>query len=64
MAVKLYEGMFIIDSAKGGSEFPGAIRLIASMLTRHGASRIAKADTLHCPREENVQAADFRRGYC
>jgi ribosomal protein S6 len=29
--------MFIIDSAKGGSEFPGAIRLIASMLTRHGA---------------------------
>ena len=37
MAVNLYEGMFIIDSAKGGSEFPGAIRLIASMLTRHGA---------------------------
>ena len=37
MAVKLYEGMFIVDSAKGGSEFPGTIRLIASMLTRHGA---------------------------
>lgn len=37
MAVNLYEGMFIVDSAKGGSEFAGTIRLIASMLTRHGA---------------------------
>ncbi len=37
MAVKLYEGMFIVDSAKGGSEFAGTVRLIAGMLTRHGA---------------------------
>lgn len=37
MAANLYEGMFIVDSAKGGSEFAGTIRLIASMLTRHGA---------------------------
>jgi ribosomal protein S6 len=37
LGVNLYEGMFIVDSAKGGSEFPGTIRLIASMLTRHGA---------------------------
>jgi small subunit ribosomal protein S6 len=37
LAVKLYEGMFMVDSAKGGSEFPGTVRLIAGMLTRHGA---------------------------
>jgi ribosomal protein S6 len=37
LAVNLYEGMFIVDSAKGGSEFPGTVRLIAGMLTRHGA---------------------------
>ena len=37
MAVNLYEGMFVVDSAKGGSEFPNTVRLIASMLTRHGA---------------------------
>ena len=37
MAVKLYEGMFVVDSAKGGSEFPGTVRLVAGMLTRHGA---------------------------
>ncbi len=37
MAVKLYEGMFVVDSAKGGTEFPATVRLIAGMLTRHGA---------------------------
>ncbi len=37
MAVKLYEGMFVVDSAKGGSEFAATVRLVAGMLTRHGA---------------------------
>ncbi len=37
MAVKLYEGMFVVDSAKGGTEFPATVRLVAGMLTRHGA---------------------------
>lgn len=37
MAVNLYEAMFVVDSAKGGSDFAGTVRLIAGMLTRHGA---------------------------
>jgi small subunit ribosomal protein S6 len=37
LAVKLYEGMFVVDSAKGGTEFPATVRLVAGMLTRHGA---------------------------
>jgi small subunit ribosomal protein S6 len=34
---KLYEAMFLIDSAKGGSEFSGIIQHIAELLRRHGA---------------------------
>jgi len=34
---RLYEGMFLIDAAKGGSDFSAAVRQIAGLLQRHGA---------------------------
>jgi len=34
----LYEAMFVVDAAKGGSAFPEIIRHIAGLLTRNGAS--------------------------
>ncbi|MFO7957364.1 MAG: 30S ribosomal protein S6 [Candidatus Brocadiia bacterium] len=37
MADNLYEAMFLVDSAKGGSEFPEIIRHIANILERAGA---------------------------
>ncbi len=37
MAVNLYEGMFLVDSGRGGSEFAEVVRHIAELLTRNGA---------------------------
>lgn len=37
MTANLYEAMFVVDAAKGSSEFPNTIRHIADLLTRHGA---------------------------
>ncbi len=37
MSTNLYEAMFVVDSAKGGSKFADTIRHIAGLLTRHGA---------------------------
>jgi len=37
LSTNLYEAMFVVDSAKGGSKFPDTIRHIAGLLTRHGA---------------------------
>lgn len=37
MADNLYEAMFLVDSAKGGSEFAEIIRHIANILERSGA---------------------------
>jgi ribosomal protein S6 len=37
LADNLYEAMFLVDSAKGGSEFPEIIRHIANILERAGA---------------------------
>lgn len=37
MADNLYEAMFVVDSAVGGSEFPEVIQHIAGLITRHGA---------------------------
>lgn len=46
MAVKLYEGMFVVDAARGGARFEESIRHIAQLLTRQGAEieRIEKWD--------------------
>jgi small subunit ribosomal protein S6 len=46
LAVNLYEAMFVVDAAKGGPEFAGIIRHIASILGRVGAEpvRIEKWD--------------------
>lgn len=46
MAANLYEAMFVMDAAKGGSEFPGTVRHIADLLSRNGAEieRIEKWD--------------------
>ena len=42
----LYEAMFVVDSAKGGSQFPDVIRHIAGLLNSHEADidRIEKWD--------------------
>jgi ribosomal protein S6 len=37
LAQKLYEAMFVVDAAKGGSEFPATIRHIADLIRRHDA---------------------------
>jgi len=37
LSINLYEAMFVVDSAKGGSKFSDTIRHIAGLLTRHGA---------------------------
>ncbi len=37
MATKLYEAMFVVDAARGGSDFPDTVRLIAQTLQDHGA---------------------------
>ena len=37
MPDNLYEAMFVVDAAKGGSAFPDTIRHIAGLLTRNGA---------------------------
>ena len=37
MAVKRYEGMFVVDSSKSGAEFPETVRLVADILQRHRA---------------------------
>jgi len=37
LSTNLYEAMFVVDSARGGSKFPDTIRHIAGLLTRHGA---------------------------
>ena len=37
LAANLYEAMFVVDSAKGGPQFPDTIRHIADMLQRYGA---------------------------
>jgi small subunit ribosomal protein S6 len=34
----LYEAMFVVDAAKGGSEFPATIQHVAGLLTRNGAT--------------------------
>ena len=46
MNKRLYEAMFIVDAAKGGSEFPSTIKHIAGLLQRHEAEieRIEKWD--------------------
>jgi ribosomal protein S6 len=43
---RLYEGMFIVDSAKGGSDFPAVVKHIAGILKRYDADieRIEKWD--------------------
>jgi len=38
LATNLYEAMFVVDSAKGGSECPKIVRHIGEILTRHGAA--------------------------
>jgi ribosomal protein S6 len=38
LATNLYEAMFVVDAAKGGSEFTKVVRHIADLLTRHGAA--------------------------
>ena len=38
MAPDLYEAMFVVDAAKGGSEFPKMIRHIGDLLARQGAA--------------------------
>jgi small subunit ribosomal protein S6 len=37
LAQNLYEAMFVVDIAKGGSEFPGVISHIADIINRQGA---------------------------
>jgi small subunit ribosomal protein S6 len=37
LAENLYEAMFVVDIAKGGSEFPGVISHIADIINRQGA---------------------------
>lgn len=37
MDARLYEGMFLIDAAKGGADLPAAVRNIVGLLERHGA---------------------------
>lgn len=37
MTVNLYEGMFLVDSSRGASDFPDVVRHIAELLTRNGA---------------------------
>ena len=46
MGKRLYEAMFIVDAAKGGSEFASVVQHIAGLLQRHGADieRIEKWD--------------------
>jgi small subunit ribosomal protein S6 len=46
LAVTLYEGMFVVDVSRGGSEFTEVVRHIADILTRHGAQieRLEKWD--------------------
>jgi len=46
LAVNLYEGMFVVDAARGGSDFPALVRHIADILTRNEAriERIEKWD--------------------
>ncbi len=46
MAVKLYEGMFVVDAARGGARFEESVRHIAQLLTRQGAEieRVEKWD--------------------
>ena len=46
LETNLYEAMFLVDSAKGGSDFPEVIRHIADLLERHDAEieRIEKWD--------------------
>lgn len=38
MEPRLYEAMFIIDAAKGGSGFPAVIQHISGLLQRYGAT--------------------------
>jgi small subunit ribosomal protein S6 len=38
LAENLYEAMFVVDIAKGGSEFPGVISHIADIINRQGAT--------------------------
>jgi len=35
--LRLYEAMFLVDSALGGAEFPGVIQEITAIVKRHGA---------------------------
>ena len=35
MEANLYEAMFLVDSAKGGSQFPAVVRHISGLLERH-----------------------------
>ena len=46
MTTNLYEAMFVVDAAKGGSQFADSIRHVVGYLTRNGAQieRIEKWD--------------------
>ncbi|MFP4175978.1 MAG: 30S ribosomal protein S6 [Planctomycetota bacterium] len=46
MSKRLYEAMFLLDSAKGGEELPEAIRYITGLMERNGAEieRVEKWD--------------------
>ena len=62
MEPKLYEAMFVINSARGGSEFPGAVRHLAGLLERYGAriERIERwADTRLAYKIKQVERAIY-----
>lgn len=57
---RLYEAMFLVDSAKGGSTFPEVIQHIAELIQRHDADieRIEKWDE----RELRYPIQDVEKG--